>query len=542
MHLSSREKMQCFCSKYLAGKSAHHLRVMDLGSTDIGGSYRDLFRSEQWEYLGLDLCPGDNVDVVLSDPYTWKEVASSSVDVFVSGQTFEHIEYFWQTMLEIARILKPGGLCCIVAPSGGPEHRYPVDCWRFYPDGFRALARYAGLQTLEAYTDWEPSDYADDSASWKDTVLVARKPATEKKAQADHGHVYRASVRPGDDSALARLIPHVPPGSVVLELGPATGYFTRYLTRELGCTVDCVEISEDMAAQTRDVCRSMVLEDLDSIDFSRHFNTGAYDVVIAADVLEHLRSPERVLQGVRELLKPNGRCLLSVPNIAHAAVIGNLLRGRFEYTEEGLLDATHLHFFTRESICDLAMACGFGIETVDTVTRSPDETEIGDTLVGLPDDVESFLVGQPEALVYQYILVLGTDQDLSPRLPDPTPAPDPFELRRRYLQGLFERITALEQALSQARGFVRQRERDYRVLQEKCASGQSVLQDFEAYKRQFEAYKADMTRILDEKNQAIVRLRQGLSEAQTLAFERLDELQTIKKGAAYKLASLFKKK
>lgn len=540
MHLSSMDKMQSFLDTYLKEKSGQPLRILDLGSTDIGGSYRDLFRSEQWEYLGLDLCPGDNVDVALSDPYTWKEVDSSSVDVFVSGQTFEHIEYFWQTMLEIARILKPGGLCCIVAPSGGPEHRYPVDCWRFYPDGFRALARYAGLETLEAYTDWDPAAFADDSASWKDTVLVARKPATEKKTRAGQvHHVYQASVRPGDDSALARLIPHVPPGSVVLELGPATGYFTRYLTQELGCTVDCVEISEDMAAQTREFCRSMVLEDLDRIDFSKHFQAGSYDVVIVADVLEHLRSPEKVLLDVRELLKPSGRCLLSVPNIAHAAVIGNLLRGRFEYTEEGLLDATHLHFFTRESISTLAVACGFEIETVHTVIRSPDETELGDTLVGLPGVVEDFLVKRPEALVYQYILVLGTDRDRSAPPPRQGQAPDPVELRRLFLQGLFERNKELEQALSQAREYVRLREQEYRLQQERA---QNVLQDFEAYKQQFEAYKTDMTRLLDEKDRAIESLHQGLSRAQTLAFERLDELQTIKKGAAYKLGSLFKKK
>ena len=93
----------------------------------------------------MDLSEGENVDLVLSDPYSWSEIRSSSVDVFVSGQAFEHIEFFWQTMLEIARALKPGGLCCIIAPSGGPEHKYPLDCWRFYPDGFRALARYAGL-------------------------------------------------------------------------------------------------------------------------------------------------------------------------------------------------------------------------------------------------------------------------------------------------------------------------------------------------------------------------------------------------------------
>ena len=78
-------------------------------------------------------------------------------------------------MREIARALKPGGLCCILAPSAAPEHRHPVDCWRFYPDGFMALAHYAGLEVLEVRTDWEAED------RWfADTLLIARKPEEEK--------------------------------------------------------------------------------------------------------------------------------------------------------------------------------------------------------------------------------------------------------------------------------------------------------------------------------------------------------------------------
>ena len=67
------------------------------------------------------------------------------------------------------------GIACLIAPSGGYEHRYPVDCWRFYPDGMRALARFARLECLEAYTQWEGSD-DPGSDPWKDTVLVLRKP------------------------------------------------------------------------------------------------------------------------------------------------------------------------------------------------------------------------------------------------------------------------------------------------------------------------------------------------------------------------------
>jgi SAM-dependent methyltransferase len=93
----------------------------------------------------------------------------------VSGQAFEHIEYFWLTWLEMARVLKPGGLIFLLAPSRGYEHRHPQDCWRFYPDGFNALANYAGMRLLEVSTDWEPHP-DPGSAPWGDTVGVFQQP------------------------------------------------------------------------------------------------------------------------------------------------------------------------------------------------------------------------------------------------------------------------------------------------------------------------------------------------------------------------------
>jgi hypothetical protein len=79
-------------------------------------------------------------------------------------------------MLEVARVLKPGGICCILAPSSGPEHRYPTDCWRFYPDGMTSLAHFAQLEVIEATTQWEDKGYADGSDWWHDSMLVCRKP------------------------------------------------------------------------------------------------------------------------------------------------------------------------------------------------------------------------------------------------------------------------------------------------------------------------------------------------------------------------------
>ncbi len=175
MHMSSFDKMNAFCGKYLSDKKEQYLSILDIGSQDINGSYKPLFDSPCWRYLGVDVSDGNNVDIVLSETYNWKEIKSGSVDVLISGQALEHIEYPWLTMLEIERVLKPDGLCCLIAPAGGFEHRYPVDCWRIYPDGFRALADLVSLEVLEVYAQWESEQYPDGSDVWQDCVLVCRK-------------------------------------------------------------------------------------------------------------------------------------------------------------------------------------------------------------------------------------------------------------------------------------------------------------------------------------------------------------------------------
>lgn len=182
MHASSYDKMQVFVERYLQDRQHAPLRILDLGSGDVNGCYRPLFDQPGWQYVGLDVAPGANVDVVLSTPYAWREVASCSADVMISGQAFEHIRFVWISMLEIARVLKPGGVCCVIAPSSGPEHRHPEDCWRIYPDGMRALAQFAQLDVLHIDTQWHEQGYADCSDSWHDSLLICRKP--------DHGRLW----------------------------------------------------------------------------------------------------------------------------------------------------------------------------------------------------------------------------------------------------------------------------------------------------------------------------------------------------------------
>lgn len=117
MHKSSLDKMEKFIDNHL--DKNQKLKILDIGSQDVSeegyyGSYKHLFRCDNWEYTGVDLCDGKNVDVVLKDVYRWNEFSSNSFDVIVSGQAIEHIEFFWITMYEISRVLKSDGLCYLI--------------------------------------------------------------------------------------------------------------------------------------------------------------------------------------------------------------------------------------------------------------------------------------------------------------------------------------------------------------------------------------------------------------------------------------------
>jgi SAM-dependent methyltransferase len=177
MDFPSMDKMGAFAAAYLADYRETPLSILDVGSAAIGetGTYRAIFDRPPWRYTGLDLQPAANVDLVVKDPYDWRELEDQSFDVVVSGQAFEHIEYIWLTILEVARVLKTNGLAAIIAPSRGQVHRFPTDCWRFYPDGLPALVRYAGLKLVESHVQ---ESYAYPGRyQWGHAVAIARRPA-----------------------------------------------------------------------------------------------------------------------------------------------------------------------------------------------------------------------------------------------------------------------------------------------------------------------------------------------------------------------------
>jgi 2-polyprenyl-3-methyl-5-hydroxy-6-metoxy-1,4-benzoquinol methylase len=155
------------------------------------------------------------------------------------------------------------------------------------------------------------------------------------------------------------LLSQIAPGSKVLELGPASGYMTKTLA-EKGCTIDAIEINPGDAAKAAPYCRKLIVGSIEALENFAEL-PGPYDVILMADVLEHLRAPENVLPILRQRLAPNGEALASLPNIAFWKMRLELLRGRFEYTNTGLLDRTHLRFFTLKTATEMFAQAGFRV-------------------------------------------------------------------------------------------------------------------------------------------------------------------------------------
>lgn len=218
-------------------------------------------------------------------------------------------------------------------------------------------------------------------------------------------HVYLRSITPGERTSLSVLASLVAPGATVLDLGCGSGALGQHLSATRGCTVDGVTLSEAEAGHARPHYRRVVVDNLESCDLTGTFAGERYDFIVCADVLEHLSRPEQVLAACRQLLKPDGRVLISVPNAGYIGLIAELLEGEFLYREEGLLDRTHLRFFTRRSLARFLGEHRWAIDAIDTIARELPESEFNVAFDRLPPAVSRHLLGAPDALTYQFICV-----------------------------------------------------------------------------------------------------------------------------------------
>jgi SAM-dependent methyltransferase len=209
--------------------------------------------------------------------------------------------------------------------------------------------------------------------------------------------------------ALAILSRWIEPRSEVLDLGTSTGALGRHIASR-GCIVDGIELDPTAAAAARPAYRLLVEADLEDADLLQIFADRRYDAIVCADVLEHLRNPGRILEQARSILRPNGALLLSVPNIGYAGVQIELLAGEFTYRPLGILDETHLRFYTRLSLFRLLSAHGFYPDEFQPVILSLTESEFGNGLVErFPPRVIRSILEQPDSLAYQFVVRAGLE-------------------------------------------------------------------------------------------------------------------------------------
>ena len=162
-------------------------------------------------------------------------------------------------------------------------------------------------------------------------------------------------------SAHAALIRLVGQDRRVLEVGSGWGHVTRMLTQQ-GCRVTCLELSAEMATVSEPFCDRMVIGNIEVMDLAKEFPSEYFNVITFGDVLEHLRDPVAVLRHVKPLLSARGYIVASIPNVSHRSVLYALMLGEFPYSDDGLLDRTHLRFFTRRTVDCMFREAGFHIK------------------------------------------------------------------------------------------------------------------------------------------------------------------------------------
>lgn len=162
-------------------------------------------------------------------------------------------------------------------------------------------------------------------------------------------------------NSITAILSYISPGSEILEMGPATGRLTRYLSEEMGCHVSIVEIDPPSFNKAMQYAVDGICADLNKNEWYEYFCGKKFDVIIFSDIIEHLYKPEEVIKKAKSLLKDNGKLLFSIPNIAYSGVISQLINNKFIYTETGLLDDTHIRFFTYYTFHKLMESCGMFI-------------------------------------------------------------------------------------------------------------------------------------------------------------------------------------
>lgn len=219
----------------------------------------------------------------------------------------------------------------------------------------------------------------------------------------DRSKIYQVNLDARSEND-ARIIAskYVPSNSVVLDVGSACGDFGLFLHRKKACDVHGMEFSIpsiEIAKKTfaYSAIHQVDLNTFHERDFENYY--GYFDCIALLDVLEHVLNPEQTLEKLKRFLKEGGFFVISLPNIAFGDIKLQLLTDSFAYTEDGILDKTHLRFFTFRSIADYLTARGFQIHDCSVKVA-----DVSARNYNVPTVVRRYILNDPHSFVYQYVL------------------------------------------------------------------------------------------------------------------------------------------
>ncbi|MCX9073315.1 MAG: glycosyltransferase [Candidatus Methanoperedens sp.] len=194
----------------------------------------------------------------------------------------------------------------------------------------------------------------------------------------------------------------------VLEFGCATGYVSKILEQR-GCRVTGIEMDENAAKKASIYCEKIIIADIDIIELKEELKDNKFEVILFGDILEHLKNPKRILLQAKDFLSKDGYIVISIPNVAHWSIRMDLLFGNFDYQNLGLLDDSHLRFFTKKSIVSLLESCGYFIDSIDYSKQEVDWVKV-DTVLKMKGfneiDAKKILTmfNDMDAEAYQYVI------------------------------------------------------------------------------------------------------------------------------------------
>jgi 2-polyprenyl-3-methyl-5-hydroxy-6-metoxy-1,4-benzoquinol methylase len=315
--------------------------------------------------------------------------------------------------------------------------------------------------------------------------------------------IYESQVdplRPNDAHGISLQL--VGQGKTVLELGAASGHVTKAL-KSLNNIVTAVERDARFSENLSEIADEVIITDLDWLDLRERLSGKKFEVVLAGDVLEHCSKPELVLLQIHDLLTPDGYVVISLPNIAHGDVRLSLLTGTFDYSDTGLLDRTHLRFFTRNSIHTFLHQSHFQVDAIFGSTASIGTTEFGPPKAGVPAEAIEFVQKDPDALVYQFIVKAIPEQ--FERSPMTTATPE--YSGDAQVDQLLAAVCLYQDAIAQSN---ETNARDSQLLFDALSHVKTIEEDFDTKLRQLTTSQHETNTLRHEGN----LLRQDLATSQ----------------------------